>query len=83
MNHGQCRINPPQLATDKYVGKWPEIPESSWCGQFMHRKTPLKQQARPTVVPRPESGLAGSAAKHEQQREIPSGKQIDRELAGK
>ena len=34
IDHGQCRINPPSGVGEKYVGKWPEVADGYWCGQF-------------------------------------------------
>lgn len=35
IEHGQCRRNPPTGIGEKFVGKWPEVADTYWCGEFV------------------------------------------------
>ena len=36
---GQCRRHPPVLVESHGIAKFPDVPNSYWCGEFIERDT--------------------------------------------
>ena len=60
IDHGQCRINPPSGVGEKYVGKWPEVADGYWCGQFKSAGEKGEKIQAQASIPRPARRPSGA-----------------------
>ena len=69
IEHGQCRRHTPVGQGEKFVGKWPEVADTYWCGEFEKGEgTPEKIDAMNYVArpkPQPAQSQAGQPARPE------------------
>ena len=63
VEHGQCRRNPPVGVGEKFVGKWPEVADGYWCGEFKAGQGNPEKIAAMNYVARPKPRTAQTAAK--------------------
>jgi hypothetical protein len=53
IEHGQCRRNPPVGIGDKFAGKWPEVADMYWCGEFKQGLGEPEKISATNFIPRP------------------------------
>lgn len=60
VEHGQCRRHPPAGIGEKFVGKWPEVADTYWCGEFLRGQgEPEKLSSMNVITPRPRTAQQG------------------------
>ena len=76
VEHGQCRRNPPVGFGEKFVGKWAEVADSYWCGEFQMGSGAPEKIAATSFIPRPKLPVAPTSPGQPQPRPVqprPSG----------
>ncbi len=71
IEHGQCRCQPPVGVGENFVGKWPEVADTYWCGEFQKGEGSPQRVSAMNYVPRPKPQAAQTKQPAPQQRTNP------------